>query len=414
MHSSHGPVPPLDGLRVVEYATYVAGPSGGMALAQLGADVIRVDPIGGATDFRRWPMTSDETASLYWLSLNRGKRSVAIDTRSPAGRELLRELACAPGEDAGIFVTNAVGQSWLDPERFRERRADLIYVEIKGHPDGRPAVDYTVNCAVGLPDLTGPADAARPVNHVLPAWDLLTGLHAALGVLAGDRIRRRTGEGHHVSIALSDVAVAGVANLGLLADASVNKSRRVRDGNYLYGSFGCDFVTRDGRRVMVVALTERQWENLITLTGVAEVFESIEKLLGVDLSDEGDRYTLRDTISSLLAPWFEARDSVEVAIALDASRVLWGPYQTIDELVRDPASLLHRTDVVETIDQPGVGSLPTTASPLRFDGTPPLGARPGPQLGQHTEEVLADVLHLSTAEIGRLVADGVVATGRTA
>lgn len=115
----------LSGLRVVEGSAFVAAPSGGMTLAQLGADVIRFDPIGGGIDYRRWPVTKDQK-SLYWHSLNKGKRSIAVDFKRPEGQELLTRLIAAPGEQAGMFLTNFPAKGWLSYERLRQEREDLI------------------------------------------------------------------------------------------------------------------------------------------------------------------------------------------------------------------------------------------------------------------------------------------------
>src|SRR5215831_14495200 len=117
----------LRGLRVVEGSAFVAAPLGGLALAQLGADVIRFDTIGGGLDYKRWPVT-DDGVSLYWAGLNKGKRSIAIDLSNPAGRELATTLITAPGDDAGIFLSNFPESGWLADTRLRERRADLVYL----------------------------------------------------------------------------------------------------------------------------------------------------------------------------------------------------------------------------------------------------------------------------------------------
>ena len=221
----------LAGLRVIEISSFVAAPLGGMTLAQLGADVIRVDPVCGAADQAPWPRTADG-ASLYWAGLNKGKRSVTIDFRSPHGQELIAGLITAPGPDRGILLTNAIGRRFLEHETLRRHRPDLIQVVISGYRDGSAAVDYTVNAALGFPWLTGPTELAAPVNHVLPAWDMACGLHAAIGILAAERRRRRIhGTGGLVNIALYDVALAMVANLGLLAEAEVNHVQRGRIGN---------------------------------------------------------------------------------------------------------------------------------------------------------------------------------------
>ncbi len=145
----HGPRPgPLAGLRVVEFSAFVAAPSAGLALAQLGADVIRIDPPGGNIDANRLPVNA-EGASLYWASLNHGKRSVEIDPRSPQGRALIRDLIAAPGDGGGVFLTNLGVDGELGYEALRGHRPDLIMVMLSGSSDGANAVDYTVNCAAG-------------------------------------------------------------------------------------------------------------------------------------------------------------------------------------------------------------------------------------------------------------------------
>lgn len=398
---------PLEDLRVVECATYVAGPSGGMALAQLGADVIRVDPVGGATDYRRWPLAPGG-GSLYWTSLNRGKRSVAVDLRAPAGRELVTALVTAPGSDAGVFLDNNVRRPWLSWEVLSQQRSDLVHVHVQGHRDGRPAVDYTVNAAVGVPSMTGAESGEEPVNHVLPAWDLLTGSTAAVGLLAALRRRDRTGEGGLVEVALADVALAGVACLGWFAEAQLAGQSRPRHGNHVYGSFGVDFTTADGQRVMVVALTESQWRALCEVTGTGAVFEALQTALGVDLHDEESRYLHRETVGAILRGWFAARDLATVRDELEAARVLWGPYRTTMDVVQDHEACPSRSPL-QDVDQPGVGRVLGMGLPLRLDERtlPPVAA---PLLGADTEQVLAEVLGLSSAEIGRLHEGGVVAS----
>src|ERR1700730_14904855 len=221
----------LTGMRVVEMAAFIAGPSCGLHLAQLGADVIRIDQIGGGPDFLRWPRASEHGASLYWEGLNKAKKSVALDLSRPEGRELAIRIATAPGADAGLFVTNYPVHGFLAYEKLRQFREDMICVRIMGWPDGRPAVDYTVNAAIGLPFMTGVPGDPRPVNHVLPAWDLLTGGYAAFALMAAERSRRVTGAGREIRVPLSDVALASVGNLGQIGEVSISDKDRVRSGN---------------------------------------------------------------------------------------------------------------------------------------------------------------------------------------
>ena len=404
---------PLEGLHVVECASFVAGPTGGMTLAQLGADVVRVDPVGGGSDHWRWPVAGGgsgpaDAESYYWASLNKGKRSVALDMRSPEGRELLTALITAPGPDRGVLVDNVVGRRWMANDVLVARRPDLIHLRVQGHPDGRPAVDYTVNAEVGIPQITGTEEGGAPVNHVLPAWDLVAGLSVSTGVLAALHDRARTGRGAYVELALSDVALAGVANLGWLSEAAERGRERPRHGNHVYGSFGVDFACSDGQRVMVVALTEGQWDALRKVTGTTEVFGALEAALDADLTQESERYRLRETIAAILRPWFAARDLAHVSEELDAARVLWGRYQGMTDVVAAHRRAAH--PVLADMALPGGTAAITARSPLRWNGGHG-DAGEAPVLGRDTEEVLAEVLGLGPAELGRLVAAGTVAAG---
>jgi 2-methylfumaryl-CoA isomerase len=399
----------LEGMRVVEGSAFVAAPLGGMTLAQLGADVIRFDPIGGGLDRNRWPVT-EEGKSLFWTGMNKGKRSIQVDLRSPAGQELATALITAPGDEAGLFLTNFPARGWLDYEALREGREDLIMVSINGNYDGTSAVDYTVNPATGFPWATGPRHLSVPFNHLLPAWDAITGTLAAGGMLAAERHRTRTGEGQLVRVALSDVAFAMVGNLGKIAEAQICRRERPKDGNYLYGAFGRDFLTKGAQRIMIVALTLRQWRSLVEATGLGETFEALERMLDVDLDKEGDRFAAREVIGATLKPWTTARTLDEIREVFDAHGVCWGPYQTFMELVDGDPRCSTDNPMFDEVEQPGIGSHLMPGSPLEFGQVERVPVRRAPLLGEHTDEVLAEVLGLSDAEIGRLQEDGVVAT----
>jgi 2-methylfumaryl-CoA isomerase len=398
----------LTGMRVVEGSAFVAAPLGGMTLAQLGADVIRFDPIGGGLDANRWPVTTDGK-SLFWAGLNKGKRSIAVDMRSPQGKALLTDLITAPGDDAGLFLTNFPAVGWLDFARLTSRRPDLIMVNIVGNPDGSSAVDYTVNPAAGFPWTTGPSAISVPVNHLLPAWDAITGTLAATGLLAAERKRRIEGIGQYVRLALSDVAFAMVGHLGNIAEVQINKNERPKYGNDLYGAFGRDFATKEGTRVMVVGLTSRQWRSLVTAVGIGDACVQIEKLLGVDLAKEGDRFAARHVIGALIEPWVKCRTLSEVREIFDVHDVCWGPYQTFADLVTVDPRCSPANPMFAEVDQPGIGTYLMPGSPLAFSAEDRVPPAPAPQLGQHTDEILAGVLGLSDAQIGRLHDERVVA-----
>lgn len=391
----------LAGVRIVEVSAFVAAPLGGMTLAQLGADVIRIDPLGGGLDYRRWPVTNDNT-SLFWCGLNKSKRSVTVDFTSEEGRELVTAMITAPGPDAGILLTNFPPRGFLDYKALSDHRSDLIQLTVMGDRKGRSAVDYTVNPRLGLPMITGTRDSDAVCNHVLPAWDLITGNMAAIGILSAERVRRRTGEGQHVTLALEDVALAVMGHLGFLAEAQTG-GRREKSGNDLFGAFGRDFVTADRQRVMVVGLTQRQWRALCKVTGIETEVAKMAKALDVDLDEEGVRYRFRDDLATLIGPWIAQRTFEEVAQKFDKFGVCWGRYQSVNEMVETDPECSIENPLFSLVDQPGVGRLLVPGLPLRFSAIPSHSTSPAPLLGEHTDQVLAEILGLSTAEIGQLM-----------
>lgn len=398
--------PVLADLRVVEVSAFIAAPLGGMTLAQLGADVIRIDPIGGNIDYRRWPLGPRGT-SLYWTGLNKAKRSVALALDTREGREIAQAIIAAPYENGGFLLTNLPASGWMSYEALSEKRSDLVMLRLTGNPDGSGAVDYTVNCASGFAMATGSGE--EPVNHVLPAWDVATGLYLATGLLAAERRRRITGRGQEITLSLADVMLATVGNLGYLAEVQVNADVRRPLGNAVYGAFGKDFRTADGRRVMVVAISGRQWRAIGKATGLADKLAMIGPLMDVDIDDEGGRFQARDAIAAVLAPWFATRTLDDVRRAFDGTGVLWGPYQDFGQLVAEDPRCSTANPLFQDVEQPGVGRHLMPGSPLAFGEVPRGPVRPAPQLGEHTDAVLADLLGLSPAEIDRLHDSGIVA-----
>ncbi|KLO45660.1 CoA transferase [Mycobacterium nebraskense] len=386
---------PLSGLTVVEVSSFVAAPLCGMTLGQLGAEVIRIDPIGGASDVQRWPLAADGT-SIYWTGLNKGKRSVTIDLRSPEGQELIQRLIV---EGDGVVVTNAAGLSWLSHEVLTNKRPDVIHVQLLGRGDGSTGVDYTVNAGIGFPLVTGPADHAGPINHVLPAWDVCCGLYAALAVVAALRSRDESGAGARISLALEDVALATAGNLGLLTEPQVTGTQRQRLGNAIYGQYGQDFTSRDRARFMVVTLTRRHFRDLVDVTGTGAAVAALADALDVDFGSEGDRYRYRDVLSGLFATWFADHTADEVTAALSGTTVLFERYRTFAEVAAGPK--VTANPLFSPLHQEGLGEYFAPGLPVAFDGAHAAGTA-APALGQDTADVLERRLGLTTADIERL------------
>lgn len=381
-------------------SSFVAVPLAGMTLAQLGAEVVRVDPVGGAADYRRWPVT-DRGESIYWAGLNKGKRSLAVDMRSDRGRELVAQLVA----DSGVFITNVTGRQWHSYEALTGIRPDLIHVEVSGRVDGGTGVDYTVNAGTGFPLVTGPVGSREPVNHVLPAWDVTCGLYVALSVVTALRHRDATGAGQRISIPLENVALATAGNLSLLTEAMVNGSSRQRIGNAVYGTYGQDFTSSDGVVFMIVALTRRHFDDLTELTDTSESVAALAESLNIDFSDEGQRYRHRGAINALFSEWFSAHTGAEIAAALSGTSVLWERYRTFAEVAAGPK--VTDNPMFTELDQPRVGRYFAAGLPVSIGGAYPVAVA-APALGDDTAAVLSEWLSLPAEEVEGLIQSGVV------
>lgn len=396
----------LSGLSVIEASSFVASPTAGLYCAQFGAEVIRVDQIHGGPDFRRWPVT-DDNDSLYWENLNRAKKSVALDLSQPEGRELLQALV----QETGQFITNFPADGFLSHDTLAVGRPDLITVRVMGWADGSPALDYTVNNAVGYPMLTGAGP--EPVNHVLPAWDLLTGAYAAFALLAAIQRRNVSGEGGEVRVPLSDVAIGTLANLGGIAEILYSGENRPRLGNAVYGLFGRDFVTRDGQRTMIVVVTPRQWANLVAALSLGDAVAAIEATRGVSFAkDDGLRFTHRDTLYPLFERTIAARNHADLAAAFDAGGIVHSAYRTMQDAVNDPA-LVANNPIFGAAENPSGFAYPAAGAFATVPQMERQAPRAAPRNGQHSEEILATRLSLSSGEIARLIDVGIVGITQT-
>lgn len=395
-------LPILSGLRIIEGSAFVAAPLGGLTLAQLGAEVIRFDPLTGGLDFNRWPLAKSQ-ASLFWAGLNRSKKSIQVDLKNEKGRELISDLITAPGEGSGIFLTNLTSKDQLSYEELRKKRADVIVISVTGNFDGSSEVDYTVHPAFGYPVITGPKNSNDPTNSVLPTWDLILGNLVAIAILAAERKRRLTGEGELVAIALSDVALSVIGALGRLSQAYIGEEMIAPDGNYLYGSFGKNFLTADNVQIMLVGLTSRQWDSLKLALEIASSLGELEKIASADFQNEGQRYLHRESIAQIIENVVASKNLDQLIPAFLRHKVSWSKYQSFEELLKNDPRASKQNPIFSLQDQPGIGLTPNIASPLRFKFSTNLEPKIAPSFGEHTEEVLKEILNLSPEELDKLI-----------
>lgn len=399
----------LKGMRVVEGSAFVAVPLAGMQLAQMGAEVIRFDRLGGGLDYGRLPLAQNGQ-SLFWVGLNKGKKSIAVNMKSPEGRDLITQIITAPGEDAGLFITNLRVRGWMDHETLSQHREDLISVTLTGDRHGGPAVDYTVNPALGIPEITGPEGHDGPVANALPAWDCMAGNMVVSSLLAAERHRLRHGVGQGVEFALKDVAAATIGHLGMIAEATLIDEPRKKAGNALFGAYGQDFICACGGRVMVIGLTDRQWRGLVKATDNEAAMADLEKSLGVSLRDEGNRWTHRARITAVFAPWFAAHRIEEFEAKFNEMSLTWSIFRSVKQAIVEDTDQFAENPMFQTLHQSGIGDYLVPAHPVSFGAAPTRAPQTAPELGAHTEEILYETLGMTTGEMGKLFDAGIVAS----
>ena len=399
----------LSDLSIIEVSSFVASPTAGLYCAQMGAEVIRIDHTAGGLDYQRYMLTK-EGRSLSWENLNRAKKSVALDLRSGEGRELCVELAAKTGQ----CITNLPEKSFMSHEAMAAQREDMISVRIMGWHDGRQAMDFTVNAASGYPLMCGPEDwetaTAPPVNQVLPAWDFITGAYASFALLAALRERDSSGKGHEVRIPLGDVAIGTMANSGALAEMRYRGSDRIRLGNAIWGAFGKDFRSKDGVRFMVAALTGKQWAGLVEAFGVEKEIAALEARLGVRFADGDEpRFENREPLFAIFDEAAAAMDWADLEARMASAGTTFERYRTMHEAAHDQVLIGDNPLFGPSPANPSGFEYPATRSFANMPDEQTGDPAPAPYLGQHSEEVLAERLGLSSGAIGKLVDAGTVA-----
>ena len=397
----------LHGMRVFESSAFVALPLAGMQLAQMGAEVIRFDNLGGGLDQYRRPLAPNGE-SLFWHGLNKGKKSFAVNLKSERGRELVSDLITSDGEDSGLFITNLRVPGWTDYESLKKKRKDLVMVTLKGDRHGGPEVDYTVNPSIGIPSITGAEDSLEPVANALPAWDCIAGNMVISSLLAAERDRLRSGKGQNVEFALKDAAAAIVGHLGMIGEATISDEQRGKSGNSLYGAYGQDFECCCGGRVIVIGLTLRQWRGLLKAMDKIDEIKKLEEELSVSLDDEGRRWVHRHEINDIFRPWFAKRKIIEFEKGFNDLGLTWSQFRTMKEAIDEDDDTFADNPMFETQDFDGIGKYMVPRSPVEFSNHLAISPEKPPKLGQHTEEILADIMGLGSGEIGVLFDNGIV------
>ncbi len=383
---------PLAGLRVVEMARILAGPWIGQTLADLGADVVKVESPAG-DDTRRWGPPFVQAAdgarldAAYFHSCNRGKRSVVADFGTAAGRELVLGLIDRADVLIENFKTGGLDKFGLDYATLAARNPKLIYCSVTGFGHTGPYADRAgydamIQAMSGIMDLTGEPDG-EPQKIGVAFIDIMTGLYGTIAIQAALAQRAHTGRGQHVDMALLDVGAAVLANQALNYLVSGTVPRRLGNAHPNIVPYQA-FAVADGH-VMIAVGNDGQFRRLCTVLGQPQLADDARH--ATNASRVQHRVGLIAALTALLSGW--RRD--ELLSRLEEAGVPAGPINTVADMFRDP-QVVHRQLLVR-LDGPGVtgGSVPSVRTPIRFSGAELALGRPSPRLGEHTAEVMREI-----------------------
>ncbi len=402
----------LEGVRVLDLSRVLAGPWAGQTLADLGAEVIKVERPGSGDDTRHWgpPYLVDRDGrptdrSAYFLAANRNKRSVAIDMSRPEGQALVREMAGQCDVLLENFKVGGLARYGLDYPALSAAHPGLVYCSITGFGQqgpyrDRPGYDFMIQAMGGLMSVTGEADGrpgGGPQKAGVALADVLTGLYASVAVLAALRHRERTGEGQWIDLALLDVQVACMANQALNYLVSGDAPGRLGNAHPNIVPYQA-FPSADGHLVVAVG-NDAQFRRLCNLVGTPEWADDPR------FATNAARVRHRDVLVPELAERLRTRTTDAWLAALEEAGIPCGPINPLDRVFADPqvAARGLRRDFDDE-----AGPVPTVASPLRLSATPVTYRRAPPRLGEHTREVLQELLGLDAVRLDELAARGVI------
>src|SRR5438309_6459807 len=384
---------PLAGLRVLELARILAGPWAGQILADLGADVVKVERKGTGDDTRGWGPPFVEAAdgghlgAAYFHSTNRGKRSIEVDFETEEGREIVRKLAARSDILIENFKVGGLAKFGLDYKSLAPLNPRLIYCSVTGFgQDGpyapRAGYDLLVQGMGGLMDITGTPEG-EPMRVGVPIADLSTGVYSAVGILAALAQRERTGRGCHVDVPLLDVQTGLLANQALSYFTTGKSPTRMGNAHPVVVPYQV-FPVADGH-VIIASGNDNQFAKLCTVLGEPALAKDPAYLTN------SDRVKNRDQLIAHLFTLTVRFNRADLLAKLEAVQVPAGPINTLADVFADP-QVVHRGMKVEMPSAAAVGGkLPGLRTPIMIDGQPMSSGKPAPRLGEHTAEILREI-----------------------
>ncbi len=387
---------PFEGIRVLDLTRALAGPYCTMMLGDLGADVIKVERPGRGDDSRSWgpPFAGGESA--YFLCVNRNKQSIALDLRSESGRQVLRDLAAVSDMVVENFKTGSLEKLGVGYAELCQINPALVWVSLTGYgptgPDaGRPGYDFMVQAEAGLMSLNGPADG-NPARVGVPIVDITTGMFAAFAATAALRSREQTGQGQRVDLSLLETQLAWLANVGSNYLIGSQEPRRLGNAHPNIAPYAT-FRASD-RPFALAAANQSQWETLCAVIGREELREHPH------FATNADRMANLTELTETLEEAFASRTAAEWVRDLRAAALPCAPINTVPEAFNLPQALAR--EMVLEVNHPTAGAIKLAGFPYKLSATPAAIRRPPPLLGEHTEEILTELLCYSRERAQRL------------
>jgi crotonobetainyl-CoA:carnitine CoA-transferase CaiB-like acyl-CoA transferase len=383
---------PLEGLKVLELARILAGPWVGQLLADLGADVVKVERPGAGDDTRGWGppfiegAEGDNLSAAYFHACNRGKRSIAVDFETPEGQELVRRLASQADVVVENFKVGGLKKYGLDYESLKAVNPRLVYCSITGFGQhgpyaSRAGYDFMIQGLGGIMDLTGAPDG-EPQKIGVAYVDIFTGVYSVVGILAALRRRDATGEGAHLDMALLDVQTSVLANQALNYLASGKSPRRMGNAHPNIVPYQV-FPVVDGHVIVAVG-NDGQFARFVSVLGRPELAN--DERFRTNAGRVGHRTELVPLLTELTLTFTRE----DLLAALEGQGVPAGPINTVADVFADPQVVARGMRIDLPSQAAKGGAIPSVRSPIVLDGQPMTAGRPSPRLGEHTDEVLSD------------------------
>lgn len=398
LHAMHDPSSnrPLKGLKILELARVLAGPWIGQLLADLGADVVKVERRGTGDDTRAWgpPFIArkggnkdgPDLGAAYFHACNRGKRSIEADFDDPADVAMIRDLASAADVVVENFKFGGLVKYGLDAASLRAMKPDLVYCSITGFGQSGPyaaraGYDFIIQGMAGAMDITGQPDG-HPTKAGYATADIFTGMYASVAILAALRRRDRTGEGAHIDCALLDTQIAVLGNQAMNYLVSGKKPQRL--GNAHPNIVPYDVFPVAEGYIIIATGNDGQYHRLCDALGAKDLSEN------PDYATNRDRVTHRAVLIPKISALTSRLGKADLLARLEALGVPTGPINGLDEVFADPQVQARGMRVDLALPEAEGGTVPSVRSPIVIDGAPQVSTRSSPILGQHSAEILAD------------------------